>query len=233
MFDKTKTKNYYEILEVPFNANNQTIKDGYVRAKNAYSGDNAALYTLLTKEECDEILEQIETAFSVLSIPEKRKKYDHAKGIKLQNGHENGQSNYSNMNGFSDKGQNLSSEMSQDFFKINKNEVEISVISARKRFELKYNKNPEFEQKIENTTTFTGEFLKEIREYKNVSIKRLSDLTKISKTYLRYIEEEQMDLLPARAYVRGFVYQYAKTLKLNPDLVATSYINQIKKKDPK
>ena len=56
----------------------------------------------------------------------------------------------------------------------------------------------------------------------------MSDMIKVSKTYIRHIEQEQQERLPAMAYVRGFVYQYAKCLKLTPDLVATSYIHHIK-----
>ena len=85
------------------------------------------------------------------------------------------------------------------------------------------------EQEIEETEEFSGEFLKKIREYKQVTIPRLADMTKVSKTYLMNIEEEKLDGLPALVYVRGFVYQYAKCLKLNPELVANSYLARIKR----
>jgi cytoskeletal protein RodZ len=81
---------------------------------------------------------------------------------------------------------------------------------------------------IEQTTLFDGAFLKKVREYKNVELIRMADMTKVSKTYLRHIEEENTEGLPALVYVRGFVYQYAKCLKLNPDQVATSYLGHLK-----
>ena len=56
----------------------------------------------------------------------------------------------------------------------------------------------------------------------------MADMTKISKTYIRSIEADDFDKLPADVYTRGFVYQYAKCLKLNPDLVATSFIHHIR-----
>ena len=113
-------------------------------------------------------------------------------------------------------------------FQINHNDIEISRLAASKRFRLEYIKDVTFEQDIENATDFTGSFLKKIREYKNVTLERMSDLTKISKTYLLQIEKDDFDKLPALAYIRGFVYQYAKVLKLGPDLVATSYLNHLK-----
>jgi cytoskeletal protein RodZ len=56
----------------------------------------------------------------------------------------------------------------------------------------------------------------------------MSEMTKVSKTYIKNIEDEDTTRLPAIVYVRGFVYQYAKCLKLNPDLVATSYTYRLK-----
>ena len=54
------------------------------------------------------------------------------------------------------------------------------------------------------------------------------DLLKISKTYLNAIENDDFTKLPADVYARGFILQYAKCLKLNVDLVANSYIHNIK-----
>ena len=53
-------------------------------------------------------------------------------------------------------------------------------------------------------------------------------MTRISKTYIKNIEEDEFSKLPADVYTRGFVYQYAKTLKLNPELAATSYLHNIR-----
>ena len=58
---------------------------------------------------------------------------------------------------------------------------------------------------------------------------RMSEMTRISKTHLRNIEEENISELPARVYTRGFVYQYAKCLKMNPEEVASSYMDRVEK----
>ena len=76
-----KEKNYYEILELPIDANQDEVKQGYIRAKNAYSQDSLALYSLMTKEECDEVLNLIDEAYSIISDPIKRRKYDEARGF--------------------------------------------------------------------------------------------------------------------------------------------------------
>lgn len=207
-------KNYYEVLEVQTNSTTQEIQQAYTRAKNAYTGDSLALYSLLSQDEANKILELIEEAYNILSDPTKRKQYNIARGI------ENSPNTATTVD-----------VTDQDTeFKQNKNASgEMNKLVAKKRYGLDYTENTSFEQEIEQCTEFTGEFLKKIREYKNVDVNRLADMTKISKTYIRYIEDEEVSKMPAIVYVRGFVYQYAKCLKLNPELVATSYIYRLKK----
>ena len=212
-------KNYYEILEIPTDASSEEVYQGYIKAKNTYSHDSIALYSLMTKEECDKILELVEEAHSILSDPDKRIKYNQARSIET-----------------TDK-EFLSKEVEQPLPPMPEpqsmaNRTTKGVmprIVANKRFALDFIPNPEIEKKIEQTVEFTGEFLREIREYKNVDLRRMADMTKISKAYLKSIEEENWKNLPAIVYIRGFVYQYAKCLKLNPDLVATGYTTHLKK----
>ena len=211
-------KNYYEILEIPTDASSEEVYQGYIKAKNTYSHDSIALYSLMTKEECDKILELVEEAHSILSDPDKRIKYNQVRSIKT-----------------TDK-EFLNKEVEQSPSIIPETKTTaghtkgmMPRIVANKRFALDFVPNPEIEKKIEQTVEFTGKFLKEIREYKNVDLHRMADMTKISKAYLKSIEEENWKNLPAIVYIRGFVYQYAKCLKLNPDLVATGYTTHLKK----
>jgi cytoskeletal protein RodZ len=57
-------------------------------------------------------------------------------------------------------------------------------------------------------------------------------MTKVSTLYLQGIEREDYSKLPAPVYVRGFVFQYAKCLKLQPEIVANSYVARMKKSKP-
>ena len=162
----------------------------------------------------------IDEAYSILSDPEKRRMYDEARGI-------NQTLNYRNSTPSRSHDQDSSHNLRSAPQTTQHNNM--SKIVAKKRFDLTYDVNHDMEKKIEAATEFNGKLLQEIREYKSVDIVRMADMTKVSKTYIRYIEEESFDKLPAAAYVRGFVYQYAKCLKLNPDLVANSYLYQMKK----
>lgn len=221
-----KDKNYYEILEISSTATPEEIHQGYLRAKNAYSQDSLALYSLMSKEECENILELIDEAYTVISDPHKRRKYDEARGINLDLSDSFRQQSRLSSVGFTKEDED---------HKIGKpsettGPQSMQKIVAQKKFQLNYDVNEEFEKEIEQTTEFSGEFLKKVREYKGVDINRMSEMTKVSKTYIKNIEEEDTTRLPAIVYVRGFVYQYAKCLKLNPDLVATSYTYRLKNK---
>ena len=213
------TKNYYEILEVPEDADGDTIHRGYMRAKNAYTQDSLALYSLMSPEECAKTLELIEEAYSILSNINKRKQYDQARGL-------NNQGVYG-----STLARGASEEMTmaeKSYSDNSQNKGSMFKIMANMRYTLDYKVNPDFEKEIEQASDYSGDFLKKIREYKGVDVSRLAEMTKISKTYIRYIEDESFDKLPASVYVRGFVYQYAKTLKLNPELVANSFLYRMK-----
>lgn len=216
-------KNYYEILEVTADASEDDLRHAYLRAKNAYSGDSVAMYSLMTAEECQKILDQIELAYSVLSIPEKRKEYDRVRSIPNKYRPKK-EPQKEHIIAAQDKKKKFDEDKE---FKINA-QHSISRLGIGHKFKLDYVEQAQKEQQIENTTQFTGATLKDIREYKKVNLDKISDWTKVSKTYLRYIENEEVEKLPALAFVRGFVYQYARCLKLNPELVATSYVAHVR-----
>ncbi|MCB9060006.1 MAG: helix-turn-helix domain-containing protein [Halobacteriovoraceae bacterium] len=226
MEDFNSATNYYEVLEVPTDAGPDEIHHGYIRAKNAYSQDSLALYSLMSQDECQKMVEKIEEAYHIISDPVKRKLYDEAKGL---NQHLKCDSTLHSNKMINTPPSSTHQEANAQELGINETSHKIQKIVASKKFSLDYKINQEFEDEIEKASEYTGEFLQKIREYKNVDILRMSEMTKVSKTYIRFIEEETYDKLPALVYVRGFVYQIAKCLKLNPDLVANSYLARAKK----
>ncbi len=220
-------KNYYEVLEVESNANPQQIENAYIRSRNAYSGDSVALYSLMTKDECNSILGQIEEAYSVLGFPEKRREYDRLRGF-----NQSGLSHIRNINQIhtiSTLDDRPKDVIEYEDYSSNLIEAKVSKITAHKKFGLEYPEDSDMDRKIRECTEYSGTFLKEIREYKNVTMDRMAEMTRISKTHLNALENQDIVKLPADVYVRGYVYQYAKVLKLNPEQVATSYLLHFKK----
>jgi len=64
-----------------------------------------------------------------------------------------------------------------------------------------------------------GEYLREIRESRGLTLDDAASVTRIGKNYLQSIEEERFDKLPSPAYVKGFLRVYAGYLGLSGDEV--------------
>ena len=65
--------------------------------------------------------------------------------------------------------------------------------------------------------TTIGKLLLQKREQKKVSLKEVAEKTKININILRSLEADDLENLPNKTYVRGFVQNYAKTIGLDID----------------
>jgi hypothetical protein len=101
-----------------------------------------------------------------------------------------------------------------------KTEVETKVPSYESRTQTQINRE------ILTETEFRGSFLRKVREARQISIEEVADYTKIKRQYIEAIEEEDFNRLPAAVYVRGFVIQYAKMLRLPHDRVSSAFMNR-------
>jgi flagellar biosynthesis protein FlhG len=86
---------------------------------------------------------------------------------------------------------------------------------------------------IDSTAEITGALLKKVREIRGLELNDIAQRTKISERYLRALEEEQFTDMPAAVYVRGYVTEYARALRLNPQRAAESYLARYRAKLPK
>lgn len=208
---------YYELLEISPDAPQDEIHRAYQRAKETYSPDSPALYTMFTREEALELSKLIEEAYQVLSNKSKRRDYD----LQLVGHSKLTPEELSNDSQVLQDGQ-------QTTIKPQKTQsAEVPSGHKKTRFGSYQVKN-EMEDAIENTMEWDGSFLRKVRVYKNISLEQLSAETKISRTYLQAVEDNNFDKLPARVFVRGFVVQLAKALGLDENKVAKSYMNMVK-----
>jgi flagellar biosynthesis protein FlhG len=86
---------------------------------------------------------------------------------------------------------------------------------------------------IDANAEVTGAFLKKVREIRGLELGDISQRTKISERYLRALEDEQFADMPAAVYVRGYVTEYARALRLDPQRAAESYLARYRAKLPK
>lgn len=62
-----------------------------------------------------------------------------------------------------------------------------------------------------------GDYLKKEREAKNISLRQVSRLTKISEFYLDYLEKDDYEKLPQGPYIKGYISSYARLIGGNAD----------------
>lgn len=72
--------NYYEVLEVAYDAPQHEVHKAYTRAKATYAQDNPALYSMFTADEARDLLKLIEEAYAVLGNHGLRRNYDDTLG---------------------------------------------------------------------------------------------------------------------------------------------------------
>jgi flagellar biosynthesis protein FlhG len=75
---------------------------------------------------------------------------------------------------------------------------------------------------------FSGALLRKVRESQGIEVLEISAKTKITRAHLEAIEEERFADLPAMVYVRGFVTELAKFLKLDPMQVQKTYLRRMR-----
>ena len=62
-----------------------------------------------------------------------------------------------------------------------------------------------------------GEYLRRERELREITLREISDHTKISYRYLEALEKDNPDKLPAEVFVKGFIRSYARYIGLDTD----------------
>lgn len=71
-----------------------------------------------------------------------------------------------------------------------------------------------------------GEKIEETRKRKGISLSEAAEATKIRRDFLLNIESNEYDYDLPEIYKRGFIKNYAKYLKLNPEKVLSQYQEQ-------
>lgn len=69
---------------------------------------------------------------------------------------------------------------------------------------------------MENVETI-GKVLRHKRELKNITLEQVAQKTKININILRHLENDELEKLPNKTYVKGFVANYARTVGWDED----------------
>lgn len=68
-----------------------------------------------------------------------------------------------------------------------------------------------------------GEFLRNERELRGMSLEEISASTKVNTRFLEAIEKDDLSVLPAKTFAKGFLRAYARMVGLDEDLVLTNF----------
>ena len=156
---------YYDLLEVRLGSPQHEVTKAYERAKLTYSSDNPALYTVFSEVEARELLKLIEEAYLVLGNTIFRSRYDEL---------------------LKDPGIQIEALKFQD---IVGPLLSAGVDKKKAHFRPTYQKDTSMEEVIQSEEVCDGAFLKKIREYKKISVQKLSEITRINSHYIVALEK--------------------------------------------
>jgi curved DNA-binding protein CbpA len=193
-------QNHYELLEVSSEADAAEIERAYRMAQATYASDSLAIYSVLGDEDAVTLRERIEQAYEVLSDPERRRAYDGSLGGEAKAPPSTG----------------LAFELERE--RPARSEPKPLASVALAGFD-------ELEAEA-GSSVYDGARLRRARMRRGLELEQIAQVTKINPTYLRFLEEERFDDLPAAVYVRGFVGAYARCCGLDLRAVVPSYMER-------
>lgn len=193
---------YYALLEIPRSATRVEVERAYRLSQQTYAEGSLALYSVFESSDAAAIRERLEEAYRILSDPECRSEYDENRSAA--------------------DSPPISTPLSTpgDLASDPKPPARATATPASVVEEF-----DSFED--DGTGDFDGLRLRRTRLFRGYEIEEIADVTKVSGTHLRNIEDENFVELPADVYVRGFVTAYARTIGLDPKIVVPSYMARL------
>jgi len=189
-------QDHYEALEVQPNATLEEIERAYLMAQATYVDDSLAGYSGFAEGDTEAIRERVELAYRTLADAAARAAYD----AKLA-----GRS--ADASPVPETAEPVEPDSDPAMA------TPIEPLGA-------------FDDLDDDQGDFDGPRLRRVRLRQGVELDDIAGVTKVSPTYLGFIEEERFDDLPAAVYVRGFVMGYASCVGLDAARVARSYMKR-------
>lgn len=213
MSERYDGQNYYELLEVKPTAGSSEIYSAYQRARNTYSPNSPALYSMFTPEEARQLMALIEEAYQTLSHQARRREYDVKIGlIKPQ----------PMVTSSVPKRSTEENPWVGNVRTVSKKD-ELPEGFGRTKFST-YEIKPDIESEIESREEIDGAFLQKVRLYKGVTLDQMSEEIRVARATLVALEADDLEALPVAVFTRGFVVQMARVLGLNERRIADGYM---------
>ncbi|MDF1615461.1 helix-turn-helix domain-containing protein [Desulfurivibrio dismutans] len=209
--------NYYELLELNRQATARGIEQAYTRARQTFSGDASAIYSLLTPHELQQIRQQLETAYQTLIHPQRRAEYDARLARQEAKGTE-------------PTATSAAVAPSAPPAAPPPEPKELPAAPAAADGEDEEENELRLPEKLvpppAEIEEFSGAVLRQLRVQQDLTIKDVAEMTNLGTRYLEYIEEENFSLLPVRVYLRGYLTLFAKALGYQPERIVADYLRR-------
>jgi cytoskeletal protein RodZ len=73
----------------------------------------------------------------------------------------------------------------------------------------------------------SGDDLKKMREAAGIELSEINAVTKITVTVLKSMEENRIESLPPKLYLKNFLRHYAEMLQIDPKKIIDGYLKHI------
>lgn len=191
---------FYDLLEIEPTATEEEIRRANRRVREIYARDSLVVGGLYNKARLDDLLLRIDEAYETLMDPAARRAYD----LALFPG------------GVPTRGDREGSGPTDA--------VDASAEPPREQAPPRP-PPPTLDPGIE----LTGQLMRELRETQGLELREISERTKIGIGYLEAIEDENFAKLPAVVYVRGFLVEYARMLRIDVGQVLDTYLERYRR----
>jgi flagellar biosynthesis protein FlhG len=210
-----KEENFYELLKVDRKATVSEIVTAYHSAKNAFSKDSLAIYSLFTAEETEEVLKKLEEAYLTLSNLDRKREYDKKIGGETSASPEPQSAEPQRPSFVTVTIPGQSTPRANSTTAPVPPPAPVSYVAPPSASLA----SPLEENVLEITTppdaAVNGAWLRGAREQHGMTIEDVSRLTKIPLSTLKAIETDNLPKLPARVYLQGFVSNLLKVYKID------------------
>jgi curved DNA-binding protein CbpA len=203
--------NFYDLLEVAFDASPFEIHHAYQEMYQLYAEDSLASYSFFSKKEREEILGKLDEAYSTLIDEKKRSHYDQ---LLIERG-------------ILEEGMRYQRDRKTlSLIHNSKRSNTDTALRIRNRLKSIVSSNPVI-QEILTHDILSGKDLKKIRDELGVSLEMIAEMVKVRMVFLRAIEEDQFEKTPSRIFLKSFLRAYAQCIGLDANVVVDRYLKRI------
>ncbi len=202
----------YEVLELDPSASDEEIRRAHRRQREIYAPESMAIAGLYAREGLLAVQQRVDEAYDTLLDAERRHAYDAAlfpSGLPQRR----------SAPLFSPAPAPVGASPTPS------SGVPVGAIAVTPTLDVP-------EPHVTPETEITGALLRQLRESRGITIADISARTKVGGAHLRAIEEERWEAMPAEVYLRGFLVEFARCLRLRPEQVTQSYLQRFRRGRP-